>query len=329
MRRREFIGGLSGAAIALPLAVRAQPSERIRRIGVLMNLASDDREGQSRFALFRRSLQDIGWVDGQNVKIDARWGAGNVDQYRKYAAELVALEPDIVVTATTPAVLALRQATRNVPIVFVGVIDPVGSGLVASLSRPGGNVTGFLLFEYALAAKWLDVLKEIAPGLTRVAVLRDPAISSGIGQFAAIQAVGLIGIDLAAIDVRDAAEIDRAVAEFSRGGPNDGLIVTASQFSSNHPEAIVAVAATHKLPAVYPFSFFVRAGGLISYGPDLATQYGVAAGYVDRILKGEKPAELPVQVPTKYDLIINLKTAKALGIDLPPSLIARADEVIE
>ncbi|HEV2548541.1 MAG TPA: ABC transporter substrate-binding protein [Stellaceae bacterium] len=327
MRRRDFVGGLSGAAIALPLVARAQ-SERIRRIGVLMNLASDDREGRSRLALFQRALQDAGWVDGQNVKIDARWGAGSADQYRKYAAELAALEPDVILAATTPTVVQLRQATRTVPIVFVGVIDPVGSGLVASLSRPGGNVTGFLLFEYALAAKWLDVLKEVAPKLTRVAVLRDPTISSGIGQFAAIQAVGLIGIDLSAIDVRDADEIDRAVAEFSRG-PNDGLIVTASQFGSNHPEAVVAVAAKHKLPAVYPFSFFVRAGGLISYGPDLPTQYGVAAGYVDRILKGEKAAELPVQAPNKYELVINLKTAKALGLTLPLSLLARADEVIE
>ena len=214
------------------------------------------------------------------------------------------------------------------PIVFVGVIDPVGSGLVASLSRPGGNLTGFLQFEYALAAKWLNVLKEIAPGLTRVGVLRDPTISSGIGQFAAIQAVGLVGIDLSAIDVRDADEIDHAVAEFSRGS-NDGLIVTASQFSSKHVEAIVAIAAKHKLPTVYPFDYFVRAGGLISYGPDQLTQYGVAAGYVDRIFKGEKPADLPVQSPTKYNLSVNLKTAKALGIDIPPVFLARADEVIE
>lgn len=327
MRRREFIAALSGATIALPLAARAQ-SERIRRIGVLMNLASDDREGQSRLALFQRALQDVGWVEGQNVKIDTRWGAGIGDQYRKYAAELVALEPDVILAATTPAVFALQQATHTVSTVFVGVIDPVGSGVVASLSRPGGNATGFLLFEYALAGKWLNVLKEIAPGLARVAVLRDPKISSGIGQFAAIQAVGLIGIDLSVIDSRDADEIDRAVAEFSHGA-NDGLIVTAGQFAANHPAAVTGIVAKHKLPAVYPFNYFVHAGGLISYGPDQRADYGAAAGYVDRILKGEKPADLPVQAPTKYLLSVNLKTAKALGIELPGSLLARADEVIE
>jgi putative tryptophan/tyrosine transport system substrate-binding protein len=326
MRRRDFIAAVGSATVVLPVAARAQQPERTRLIGILMNLAADDSEGQSRLGLFLRALQDAGW--GQDVKIETRWGAGNAEKYRKYVAELIALGSDIIVAATTPAVFALQQATRAVPIVFVGVIDPVGSGLVASLSRPKGNVTGFLLFEYALATKWLDVLKEIAPGLTRVAVLRDPTISSGIGQFAAIQAVGLIGIDLSAIDVRDAAEIDRALAEFSRGS-NDGLIVTASQFGSNHVEAIVAVAAKHKLPAVYPFNYFVSAGGLISYGPDQLTQYRVAAGYVDRILKGEKPAELPVQSPRKYDLSVNLKTANALGLTIPPSILARADEVIE
>jgi putative ABC transport system substrate-binding protein len=288
MRRHEFIGGLSGSAIALPLAARAQQQERTRQIGVLMNPAADDHEGQARLALFLRALQDSR-LGGRAEREDRNaLGAGNVERYRKYAAELVALGSDIIVAATTPAVFALQQATRSVPIVFVGVIDAVGSVLVASLSRPHGNVTGYLLFEYALAAKWLGVLKEIAPGLARVAVLRDPTVSSGIGQFAAIQAVGLIGIDLSAIDVRDAAEIDRAVAEFSRGS-NDGLIVMASQFGSNHVEAIVAVAAKHNLPAVFPFNYFVNAGGLISYGPDQLTQYRVAAGYVDRILKGEKP----------------------------------------
>jgi putative tryptophan/tyrosine transport system substrate-binding protein len=327
MKRRDFIAGV--AVAGWPVAARAQqPPQKVRRVGVLMNLAADDREGQARLALFRRALQDAGWVDGQNVKIETRWGAGNVDRFRKYAAELVALEPDVILTATTPAVVQLKQATRTVPIVFVGVIDPVGSGLVASLSRPGGNVTGFLLFEYALAAKWLDVLKEIAPGVTRVAVLRDPTISSGIGQFAAVQAVGLIGIDLSAIDMSDADEIDRAVTEFARGS-NDGLIVTASRFGSNHPEAIVAIAAEHKLPAVYSSNNFVGAGGLISYGPDQRAQYGAVAHYVDRILKGERPADLPVQAPTKYQLSVNLKTAKTLGIEIPPSLLAGADEVIE
>jgi len=328
MRRRDFVGGLGGAAIALPLAALAQQPQRMRRIGVLMNLAEDDREEQARLALFRRALQEAGWVDGQNVKIDTRWGAGDAERYRKYAAELVALEPDVIVTATTPAALPLKQATRQVPIVFVSVIDPVGSGLIASLSRPGGNVTGFLSFEYALAAKWLDVLKEIAPKLSRVAVLRETASAAGIGQFAAVQTVGLLGIDLSVIDARDGDEIDRAVAEFSHGA-NDGLIVTAGQFAANHPAAITAIVAKHKLPAVYPYNYFVHAGGLISYGPDQRAQYGAAAGYVDRILKGEKPADLPVQAPTKYLLSVNLKTARALGIEIPAALLARADEVIE
>jgi putative tryptophan/tyrosine transport system substrate-binding protein len=325
MTRRDFIATV---AAAWPLAARAQQAQRVWRIGVLMNLAADDREGQARLALFLRALQDAGWVDGHNVKIETRWGAGNTDQFRKYAAELVALEPDVIFAATTPAVAQLKQVTRTVPIVFAGVIDPVGSGLVASLSRPGGNVTGFLLFEYALAAKWLDVLKEITPGLTRVAVLRDTATAAGIGQFAAVQAVGLLDIDLSAIDLRNGDEIDRAVTAFARGS-NDGLIVTASPFGANHPEAIVAIAAKRKLPAVYPFNYFVNAGGLISYGPDQPAQYSAAAGYVDRILKGEKPADLPVQAPTKYQLSVNLKTAKALGLDISPNLIARADEVIE
>jgi putative ABC transport system substrate-binding protein len=328
MRRRDFIGGLGGAALALPVTARAQQPERIRRVGVLMNLAADDREGQMRLSLFVRALQEAGWVDGRNVKIETRWGAGSVDRFRQYAAELVALAPDVILTATTPAVVQLQQATRTVPIVFVGVIDPVGSGVVASLSRPGGNVTGFLLFEYALAAKWLDVLKEIVPGLARVAVLREPATAAGIGQFAAIQTVGMIGVDLSAITVRAADEIDRAVAAFGHDA-NDGMIVTASPFGANHPEAIVAIAAKHKLPTVYPFSYFVHAGGLISYGPDQPTQYGAAAAYVDRILKGAKPAELPVQAPTKYQLSVNLKAANVLGLTIPQSVLARADEVIE
>jgi putative ABC transport system substrate-binding protein len=328
MKRRDFIGGLGGAALALPLTARAQQSERMRRVSILMNLAADDREGQMRLSLFVRALQEAGWVDGRNVKIETRWGAGNTDRYRQYAAELVALAPDVILTATTPAVVALQEATRTVPIVFAGVIDPLGSGLVASLARPGGNVTGFLLFEYALAAKWLDVLKEIAPGLTRVAVLRERATAAGIGQFAAVQAVNLIGVDLSPIDARDAGQIDAAVAAFAQGA-NHGLIVTASQFGANHPSAIVAVAAKHRLPAVYPFSYFVRAGGLISYGPDQPTQYGASAAYVDRILKGAKPAELPVQAPTKYQLFVNLKTANALGLTIPQSVLARADEVIE
>jgi putative ABC transport system substrate-binding protein len=328
MKRRDFIGGLGGAALALPLTARAQQSERIRLVGILMNLAADDREGQMRLSLFVRALQEAGWVDGRNVKIETRWGAGNTDRYRQYAAELVALAPDVILTATTPAVVALQEATPTVPIVFAGVIDPLGSGLVASLARPGGNVTGFLLFEYALGAKWLDVLKEIAPGLARVAVLRERGTAAGIGQFAAVQAVNLIGVDLSPIDAREAVQIDAAVAAFAQGA-NHGLIVTASQFAANHPAAIVAIAAKHRLPAVYPFSYFVRAGGLISYGPDQPAQYGAAAAYVDRILKGAKPAELPVQAPTKYQLSVNLKAANALGLTIPQSVLARADEVIE
>jgi putative ABC transport system substrate-binding protein len=328
MRRRDFIVMLGAAASIGPLAARAQQPQRVPRIGVLMVLAADDREGQARLAVFLRALEDAGRVDGQNVKIDTRWSAGSVELHRKYVAELVALEPDAIVTGTTASAIALQQATRTVPIVFVNAIDPVGSGLVASLARPGGNVTGFLLYEYALAAKWLNLLKEIAPGVTRVAVLRETASVSGIGQFAAVQTVGEIGIDLSAIDVRDADQIDRAVAEFARGS-NDGLIVTANRFGANHPDAIVAIAAKHKLPAVYPSKTYVRAGGLISYGPDPRAQYGAAAHYIDRILKGERPADLPVQAPTKYQLSVNLKTATTLGIDITPSLLSRADEVIE
>ena len=327
MKRRAFIAALGGAA-AWPIVARAQQPERMRRIGVLMNQVANDPVGQTRLATFVQGLQQAGWVDGRNARIDTRWGAGDADYLRKYAAELVALGPDVILATTSLAVMPLQQLSRTVPIVFASVIDPVGSGLIKSLSRPGGNATGFMQFEYSLSGKWLQLLKEIAPGVTRAAVLRDPTVAAGIGQFAAIQAVGPIGIELSAIDLRDADEIERAVATFARD-TNGGLIVTVSQFGMNHPDVVTDLAVRHKLPAVYPFRYFVSAGGLMSYGSDLLDEYRRAADYVDRILKGEKPADLPVQAPTKYELAINLKTAKALGLEVPQSLLARADEVIE
>ena len=307
-QRREFITLLGGAAAAWPLAARAQQGERVRRIGVLMNTAPDHPEGKARLAIFRQALQGLGWADGQNVRIDARGTSAIVENIRKHAAELVAATPDVVLAITTNPVL--------------------GSGLVRNLARPGGNVTGFLTFEYSISAKWLDLLKEIAPGVTRIAVLRTAAAAAGIGQFSAIQTVAPIGLELSVISTGDAAEVERGIAEFA-GQPNGGLVVTASGFGSNHPRLIAALAARHNLPAVYPFRDYVAAGGLICYGPDESQQYRLAAGYVDRILKGEKPADLPVQAPTKFELVINLKTAKALGLDVPPTLLARADEVIE
>ena len=327
MRRRDFISLLGGAVTFWPLAARAQ-SERMRRIGVLVNIAADDPMGQARVAAFVQGLQAAGWSDGRNVRIDTRWAAADPGNFRKYAAELIALGPDVVLASTTAAVAQLQQASRTVPIVFVSVIDPVGSGLITSMARPGGYITGFVIFEYALAVKWLELLKEIAPGVKRAAVLRDATVASGIGQFAAIQAAGSVGMELSAIDLRDAGEIERAIADFAQR-PNGGLIVTASQFGTNNPGALVALAARHKLPSVYPFGYFASAGGLISYGSDQVDEYHRAAAYVDRILKGEKPADLPVQSPTKHELIINLKTAKALGLAVPPSLLARANEVIE
>jgi ABC-type uncharacterized transport system substrate-binding protein len=327
MKRREFVTLLGGAA-AWPLAVRAQQGERMRRIGVLLNLGADDPMGQARVAAFVQGLQAAGWSDGRNVRIDTRGAGADPDNYRKYAAELIALGPDVVPASTTPAVVQLQQASRTVPIVFVSTIDPVGSGLITSMARPGGNITGFVIFEYALAVKWLELLKEIAPGVERAAVLRDPTVASGIGQFAAIQAAGSVGMELSAIDLRNAGDVERAVADFARR-PNGGLIVTASQFGTNNPGPLVALVARHKLPSVYPFPYFASAGGLISYGSDQLDEYHRAAAYVDRILKGEKPADLPVQAPTKYQLTINLKTAKALGLAVPPTLLARADEVVE
>ena len=326
MKRRAFITLLGGAAAAWPIAASAQQTERMRRIGVLMSFAADSPEGRVRMAALIEGLRQLGWSDRRNIRIDIRWAAGNADNFRKYAAELIALEPDVVLATVTPAVTALQQASRTVPIVFVGVIDPVGSGLVASLARPGGNATGFLTFEYALAAKWLQLLKELAPRTTRAAVLRDPSVAAGIGQFAAIQAVGPIGLELSAIDLRDAGAIERAVAEFARE-ENGGLIVTSS--FAQETDVIVALAARHKLPAVYSRDYFARAGGLLSYGSNLLDEYRRAGSYIDRILKGARPADLPLQAPTKYELVINLKTAKTLGLTVPLPLLGRADEVIE
>jgi ABC-type uncharacterized transport system substrate-binding protein len=300
---------LSGVAAAWPLAARAQP-DRVRRIGVLMNLAADDPESSARVTAFTEVLQQLGWTDGRNVRIDYRWVAGDADQYRRYASELVALAPDVILAAASPALGALQQITRTVAIVFVQVSDPVGAGFVESLARPGGNATGFTVFEYSMSAKWLELLKEIAPRLTRVAVIRDAAIAAGIGQFGAIQSVApLLRMSLRPIEARDATMIERGVAAFAREA-NGGLIVVGGGFAIIHRALIITLAARHRLPAVYPYRLYVTGGGLISYGPDLVEQYQRAAGYVDRILKGEKPAELPVQAPTKYELAINLKTAR-------------------
>jgi putative tryptophan/tyrosine transport system substrate-binding protein len=329
MRRREFITLLGGAA-AWPCVARAQRADRMRRIGVLMNLAADDPEGQARVAAFLQGLQEAGWVVGRNAQIDIRWGLdGDPERIRKNVTESVALAPDALFATTFPIVAASQQATRAVPIVFAGLVDPVGAGLVASLARPGGNTTGFAAFEYGLSVKWLELLKQVAPGVTRVAVLRDSLTPVGIGQLAAIQGVApSFGVELTPLVVRDAGEIEPAVAAFARN-PSDGLIVTIGTLTDAHRDVIGKLAAHHRLPAVYPFPFFVRSGGLISYGPDIVDLYRRAAGYVDRILKGEKPADLPVQQATKIDLAINLKAAKALGLEVPASLLARADEVIE
>ena len=329
MLRRQFITLIGGAAAAWPITARAQQPEQMRRIGVLMNRVAGDPEGSARVAAFQHGLQQFGWTDGRNVRIDIRWGEDDADRERQYAAELVALAPDVILAAGTQGLAALQRVTRTLPIVFVGVGDPVGAGFVDSLARPGGNTTGFMVYEYSLSGKWLELLKEIAPIVTRAAVLRDPDSRAGIGQFSAIQAAARpLGVEVNPIGVRDAGEIERGVAAFARAA-NGGLIVTPSGRVSLHRDLIVAVAARHKLPAVYPFHYMVTDGGLISYSPDWVDQYRPAAGYVDRILKGEKPADLPVQTPTKYELVINLKTAKALGLEVPPSLLARADEVVE
>jgi putative ABC transport system substrate-binding protein len=328
MRRRDFITLLGGAA-AWPVAGRAQQRERMRRIGVFLPTAATDPQSMSRIAALLQGLQELGWTDGRNVRIDFRWGAGEADQYRKIAAELIALTPNVVVPFGTLAVSALQRASNTVPIVFVEVTDPVGGGIVESLSRPGGNTTGFAAPEYVTSGKYLELLKEIAPRLTRAAVTRDPGNIAGTAQFAAIQAVASsLRVELRPFDVRNADEIERSLAAFARQ-PNGGLIVTASAPAQLHRDLLIKLAAQHHLPAVYPYRFFVADGGLISYGTDPVDIWRRAAGYVDRILKGEKPADLPVQAPTKYELVINLKTAKALSLDIPATVFARADEVIE
>jgi putative tryptophan/tyrosine transport system substrate-binding protein len=328
MRRRQFIAGLVGAA-AWPVAARAQQSERMRRIGVLMNIAAYDPNAQDNVATFVHMLQQLGWTEGRNLRIDIRWAEGDAAEIRRHAADLVALAPDVIVSTGTAGMGPLLQATRTLPIVFANVADPVGAGFIDSMARPGGNATGFLQFEYSLSGKWPVLLKQIAPSVTRMAVLRDPAISSGIGQFAVIESVApSVRVEVSAISVREAGEIERAVTAFARS-PNGGLILTASALSTVHRELIIALAARHKLPAIYFRRFFAAAGGLISYGPDETEPYRLTAGYVDRILKGEKPADLPVQAPTKYTLVINLKTAKALGLTIPETLLATADEVIQ
>jgi putative ABC transport system substrate-binding protein len=328
MRRREFLGALGGA-VAWPTAARAQPAERMRRIGVLVAAARDDPEAQARVSAFVWRLQQLGWTNGRNAQFDIRWTGGNADDIRRNAEELVALAPDVILSGGGSSLGSLLRATGTVPIVFAFVPDPVGSGFVNSLARPGGNATGFMQFEYSLSGKWLELLKEIAPGVTRAAIVRDPAITAGIGQFAVIQSVApSLGIEVSSINVRDAPEIERAVAVFARSG-NGGLIVTGSALTGAHRDLIIALAVRHKLPAVYTSRLYVTSGGLISYGADFVDQYRRAADYVDRILKGEKPADLPVQAPTKYELVINLKTAKALGLTVPPALLARADNVID
>jgi putative tryptophan/tyrosine transport system substrate-binding protein len=328
MKRREFIALLGGAAAAWPVAALGQHSG-VRRIGVLTALPADDPEWQARLAAFHQGLEKLGWTVGRNLRIDYRLGSGDSEQLRRRAAELVALAPDVILATGTPVIPPLQQATRAVPIVFTLITDPVGAGFVDSLARPGGNTTGFMTFETGMSAKWLELLKELKPSVTRVGVIRDPTITAGIGQWSAIQAVApSFGVDLTAVNVRDAGEIERGIASFARGS-NGGLIVTGSALATVHRDLIITLATRHQLPAVYPYPYFVAAGGLICYGPDLIDQYRRAAGYVDRILKGEKPAELPVQAPTKYELVINLKTAKALGLEVAPALLARADEVIE
>jgi putative ABC transport system substrate-binding protein len=320
-----FAGGV--VAIA-PFAARAQQPERMRLIGVLLPATADDAEMQARIAAFHQGLQQSGWTIGRNVQIDTRWATTDAAEIRRHAAELAALAPDVILAHAATTVGPLLQATRTVPVVFPAVVDPVGAGFVDSLARPGGNATGFMNYEYSLSGKWLELLKQIAPGLTRVAVM-NAATASGPGQFAAVQAMApSLSVEVTPVNVRDAGEIERAVAAFAHA-PNGGLIVTASPLASSHQDLIVALAARHKLPAVYFERLFVAAGGLIAYGPDQIDMYRRAAGYVDRILKGEKPADLPVQAPTKYELAINLKTAKALGLAVPQTLLASADEVIE
>jgi putative tryptophan/tyrosine transport system substrate-binding protein len=328
MRRREFITILGTSAAVWPLATRAQPGEGIRRIGILMSTAADDPEGQGRIGAFLQALQHLGWTDGRNLRIETRWTAGNAANVRKHVADLLSLAPDVILASASTNAAALQQATRTVPIVFAMALDPVGGGIVEGMARPGGNVTGFMQFEYSLSGKWLELLKQIAPNLTRVAVLRDATNASGIGQFAVIQAVAPpLKVEVIPVNIRDATEIERALTAFARSS-NGGLVVTGGQATA-HRDLVITLAARHKLPAVYPYRYFVTGGGLLSYGPDLLDQHRLAAGYVDRILRGEKPSDLPVQAPVKYETVLNMKTAKALGIQVPDFVLVRADEVIE
>jgi putative tryptophan/tyrosine transport system substrate-binding protein len=327
IERRNFLATLGGAA-AWPVVARAQPGERMRRIGVLMPFVAGDPEAQARSTVFAQTLQQLGWTVGRNLQIDYRFAGGEADSVRQYAAELVALTPDVIMTVGNLTVTPMQQATRTIPIVFTNVPDPVGAGIVQSLARPGGNATGFTNFEYSMSGKWVELLKQIAPHIKRAALLRDPTAAAGIGQFAAIQGVAqLLGVELVPLDLRDTAELERSMAAFARSA-NSGMIVTAWGTGVRR-DLIIRLASRHKLPAVYPFRYHVKDGGLISYGPDTLDPVRRATEYVDRILKGEKPADLPVQAPTKYELVINLKTAKALGLTVPDSLLARADEVIE
>ena len=329
MRRREFITLLGGAEVVWPLVARAQQGDRIRRIGVLMSLAADDKEGQARLNAFVQGLQELGWTEGRNLRIDTRWAAGEGAQGRKYAAELVALAPDVILASGCSVVGPLLQATHTVPLIFTQTPDPVGAGFVDSLARPGGNATGFSAFDYSVGGKWLELLKQVAPGVTRVAVIRDPGTPQGIGQFSAIQSLApSLGLEVSPINARNAGEMERDIAAIARV-PNSGLIVTGSTVAIDQRKLIVTLASRYKLPAVYPLPFFATTGGLIAYGPDAIDPHRRAAAYVDRILKGEKPSDLPVQAPTKYELVINLKTAKALGLTVPRSLLDRVDEVIE
>ena len=328
MNRRDLITLLSGAAAAWPLAARGQQPERVGRVGVLMNLAADDPEGLARFAVFVQELQQLGWNEGRNMRIDHRWAGGSVELFRKYALELVALAPDVILACGFPSMVALHPVTHSVPVVFVLVSDPVGAGFVESLARPGGNVTGFALYEFGMSAKWLEMLKRIAPNVTRVGVLRDAALTAGVAYLAAIQSVApSLGIEVSSIGVCE-SEIERAVTAFA-GSSNRGLIMSPTPYTAPVRNLIIALAARHKLPTVYYQRFLVAAGGLASYGPDFLDEYRRAAGYVNRILKGEKAADLPVQLATKHETVINLKTAKALGLDVPSTLLATADEVIE
>jgi putative tryptophan/tyrosine transport system substrate-binding protein len=342
MKRRDFVALLGGAAATWPLAARAQNSDRIRRIAALIPLTVDDPISKARISAFMQGLQQLGWIDGRNIRIEIRWAAAYpfgarspdtrsayAERFRRYAAELIGLAPDVILAHSSPAVAALQQETRTLPIVFVGVVDPVGAGFVTNLARPGGNTTGFIALDFGLSAKWLELLKELVPKVTRVAVLRDPSFAAGIGQLAAMQAVApSLGMELTPIDERDTGEIERGLDEFARAA-NGALIVTASVSQGLYRKLIVTLAARHRLPAVYPFRYMVADGGLISYGTDLVDQYRRAADYVDRILKGQKPDDLPVQAPVKYELVVNLRTARALGLELPLSVLGRADEVIE